>query len=347
MLFKRHALLTGVLIAFLAAAPAALAVHDGWETDLAAALEKSAKTGKPVLADFSGSDWCGWCIKLDKEVFSKKDFQSYAKKNLIPVIIDFPRDKSLVSAEQAQKNRQYAEKYGVKGYPTVLLLESDGSVILRTGYRQGGAKKYAEHLDEAIKARKKVNDYLASENPSFQGAKNLLKRLPEDAAVLRAKVVLAGYPENKIGERARAAYDLVQAGSDPDGKCLAYLKSVAGKDPENYYAKVASEKMQSRLNSAFSKVREAQEQESENGASPEAVARTRRAAESLLAVTEEAEDIFAEGEERQLVFLYRALAYRALDDQNGVDTAWKQAVAVDSKAPVLDKVRSMVKPSAD
>jgi len=167
MFSKRHALLTGVFMIALAASPLALASGEGWETDLAAALEKSAKTGKPVLADFSGSDWCSWCIKLDEEVFSAKDFQSYAARNVIPCIIDFPRDKSLVPAEQAQKNRAYAEKYGVSGYPTVLLLESDGSVILKTGYRKGGAKKYAEHLEDALKARKKVSAFIESDNPSF------------------------------------------------------------------------------------------------------------------------------------------------------------------------------------
>ena len=65
---------------------------DGWETDFAKASAKAKAEGKHILIDFSGSDWCGWCIKLDKEVFSKKAFKSYAKENLILVLADFPRD---------------------------------------------------------------------------------------------------------------------------------------------------------------------------------------------------------------------------------------------------------------
>jgi len=346
MFLKKHTLLLGVLAIALAASPA-LAAGEGWETDLAAALEKAAETGRPVLADFSGSDWCGWCIKLDKEVFSKKEFASFASKSAIPCVIDFPRDKSLIAPEQAQKNSGYAEKYGVTGYPTVLLLESDGSVLLKTGYRKGGAKNYVEYLESVLEARAKVRAFLQNEEPNYKAARNLLDRLPEDASVLRAKVVLAGFPADKVSERAQAAYELIQAGNDGDGKCLAYLASVADRDPEKRYAKLTAEKMQGRLNSALSRVMAAQEKESSDGTSPEAAARTRGAAEKLLGITNEAEKLFEDKEPRQLVFLYRALAYRALDDQDSVDAAWKSAVAIDSKAPVLAKVRARVRPSAE
>ena len=67
----------------------------GWMTDMDKAMKLSAKTGKPILADFSGSDWCGWCIKLDREVFSKKAFKDFAKDNLILVLLDFPNRKHI------------------------------------------------------------------------------------------------------------------------------------------------------------------------------------------------------------------------------------------------------------
>lgn len=125
-----------------------------WNTNLPDALKKAEKEKKYVLVDFSGSDWCGWCIKLDKEVFSKKEFKKYAKDNLILVLIDFPRNKKMSMKEKAANNA-LAQKYKVQGFPTVLLMDSKGKVILTTGYKPGGPEKYIEHLKEAIEKQKK------------------------------------------------------------------------------------------------------------------------------------------------------------------------------------------------
>ena len=124
-----------------------------WMTDMNAAMKLSAKTGKPILVDFSGSDWCGWCVKLDREVFSKTAFKAFAKKNLILVLLDFPRRKAM-SAKLKKQNRALAAKYKIRGYPTVLLLDSKGNIIVRTGYRSGGAPKYIEFLKGKIPVKK-------------------------------------------------------------------------------------------------------------------------------------------------------------------------------------------------
>lgn len=116
-----------------------------WMSDFDAAKAKSKAENKPMLVDFTGSDWCGWCIKLDKEVFSKAAFKDYASENLILVEIDFPRRKEQ-SAELKAQNEALAEQYGIRGFPTILLMDSDGKVIERTGYRRGGPEKYVEHL---------------------------------------------------------------------------------------------------------------------------------------------------------------------------------------------------------
>jgi protein disulfide-isomerase len=131
----------------------AWAAGNAWMTDMDKAMKMSAKTGKPILADFSGSDWCGWCIKLDREVFSQKVFLDYAKKNLILVMLDFPRRKTQ-SEKLIAQNKKLRDKYKVRGYPTVLLLDSKGKVIATTGYRRGGAKKYVEYLEKLLE---KVN----------------------------------------------------------------------------------------------------------------------------------------------------------------------------------------------
>jgi len=118
---------------------------DGWSTDFEAAKTAAAKENKPILADFTGSDWCIWCKRLDSEVFSKEAFKTFARANLVLFVADFPSKKQLDKAT-ADQNKGLAEKYGVKGFPTVLLLDAEGKVLAQTGYKPGGAEAYVEHL---------------------------------------------------------------------------------------------------------------------------------------------------------------------------------------------------------
>ncbi|MFU8847383.1 MAG: thioredoxin family protein [Opitutales bacterium] len=119
--------------------------ESAWMTDLEAAKAIAKAENKPMLVDFTGSDWCMWCIRLDEEVFSKQAFKDFAKENLILVEIDFPRKKTQ-SDELKEKNQALAQKYGIRGFPTILILDAEGKVIERTGYRRGGPEKYVEHL---------------------------------------------------------------------------------------------------------------------------------------------------------------------------------------------------------
>lgn len=121
-----------------------------WLTDFEAAKREAAERNVPILADFSGSDWCGWCIKLDSEVFGKEEFTKYASKNLVLFVADFPAQKPQPEALKEQ-NKKLAAKYEVKGFPTVLVLDAKGEVMARTGYRRGGAEQYVEHLKEVLK----------------------------------------------------------------------------------------------------------------------------------------------------------------------------------------------------
>ncbi|MDD5677927.1 MAG: thioredoxin family protein [Kiritimatiellae bacterium] len=141
-------LMAGLLLAILFGS-CALA-GEGWLTDFNKAKKEAAEKKLPILADFSGSDWCGWCIKLDKEVFSQKEFNEFAKGNLILFIADFPRGKEQTADLKAQ-NEQLSRTYAVEGFPTVLLLDAGGKVIARTGYRRGGAAAYVDHLKDLLK----------------------------------------------------------------------------------------------------------------------------------------------------------------------------------------------------
>jgi len=139
-----------IAAAVLAAAAAARA-GEGWGTDFEAAKKEAAEKQRPILVDFSGSDWCGWCKKLDKEVFSTPEFQEYAKESLVLLLVDFPMRKEQPK-EVAEQNKRLQEKYGIEGYPTVLLLDSTGKELARTGYRRGGGAAYVEHLKELLKS---------------------------------------------------------------------------------------------------------------------------------------------------------------------------------------------------
>lgn len=122
-----------------------------WQTDYAAALKQAATENKYVLVDFSGSDWCGWCMKLDREVFSQKEFIDYARAHLICVLLDFPRGKELPKT-QKDANQALLERYQVEGFPTVLILNPQGRTIKRDGYQSGGAAAYVNFIESTISA---------------------------------------------------------------------------------------------------------------------------------------------------------------------------------------------------
>lgn len=132
--------------------PAALAGETGpvWSTDYAAAV----KTGRPVLLNFTGSDWCVWCHRLRDEVLQTAVFAQYATESLALVELDFPRKQSL-SPELKKQNDGFARKFGVDSYPTIILLGSDGQELARLGYMQGGPKTFVRELKRRIASGQK------------------------------------------------------------------------------------------------------------------------------------------------------------------------------------------------
>lgn len=131
-------------------ATATVAVAGDWGNDWEAAKAQAKKESKPIFINFTGSDWCGWCIKLDKEVFSKEAFQEYAKENLILMEVDFPR-KLEQPAELKAQNKKLDKEFDIKGYPTLFLLDAEGNKISGdVGYREGGAEAYVKHLKELL-----------------------------------------------------------------------------------------------------------------------------------------------------------------------------------------------------
>ena len=142
---KMLALLSLALVTSTAAFAAA-----GWDDDYEKALAKAKAEKKMVVLDFTGSDWCGWCIKLDKEVFSKKEFKDYAKDNLVLVEVDFPQTKKLPKKTQEQ-NEKLQKEHSVRGYPTIIVLDSEGKKVGQLGYMEGGPTPFIAKLDELKK----------------------------------------------------------------------------------------------------------------------------------------------------------------------------------------------------
>ncbi len=91
-----------------------------WLTDMKQAAEVSTTSGKPIFAFFTGSDWCGWCHKLQRDVFAKPEFVNWAKQNVVLVELDFPRSKKLPEATVKQ-NAELQQVFKVGGYPTIWL----------------------------------------------------------------------------------------------------------------------------------------------------------------------------------------------------------------------------------
>lgn len=123
---------------------------EGWLTDFEKAKAMAKEQNRHILMDFSGSDWCGWCIKLDQEVFQKDEFKAYAKDHLVLMLADFPSDKSNQSAELRKQNEKLMREFGVRGFPSVFVLSPEGEVIEKTGYQPGGPRAYIKHVKGII-----------------------------------------------------------------------------------------------------------------------------------------------------------------------------------------------------
>lgn len=122
-----------------------------WISDLPKAQAEAKANHKLLLLDFTGSDWCIWCKKLDAEVFSQPGFQSYAKDNLVLMKVDFPR-KVAQSAEVKKQNEELAQKYGIQGFPTIVVLNGEGKQVGELGYQPGGVDAFVKELKKLPKS---------------------------------------------------------------------------------------------------------------------------------------------------------------------------------------------------
>lgn len=186
---------------------------EGWLHDFEAAKKKAAAENKDLFIDFTGSDWCGWCIKLNEEVFQHDPFKKGIADDFILVELDYPKDKSKLTKETIAQNEKLREQYQIQGYPTILLTDAEGRPYAKTGYQKGGPESYVEHLAKLQKS-KAARDEAFQKAESAQGvdkAKELfsgLKKVPEDYRKLYPGVIadiIKNDPEDKTGLKAAQA----------------------------------------------------------------------------------------------------------------------------------------------
>jgi thioredoxin-related protein len=125
--------------------------ESSWLNDYKKAQQEAKSTNKVLLLNFTGSDWCGWCVKFDRDVLSKPQFKDYARDNLVLVELDFPRAKAQ-SPEVRKQNRELAQQYEVVGFPTLIVLNSDGQKLWEfDGYFPGGPEEFIAQLEKVRK----------------------------------------------------------------------------------------------------------------------------------------------------------------------------------------------------
>ncbi len=211
-----------------AAPPAAAAAEPEWFADFDKAVEAAKAQKKDLLVDFTGSDWCGWCVKLHDEVFSKAEFKAAAPKDFVLVALDFPNgEEAKAKVPNPQRNQELAQKYEIRGFPSILVIDAEGTVIAQTGYMPGGPKPYVENLAKirtagraAIAALPGLEAELAAAAPAAKGAVvekalKLLEPMSGGPTARVATIVRASAevdPENKSGLRLRAIKALFAAG---------------------------------------------------------------------------------------------------------------------------------------
>ena len=167
---------TSLCAAIVALHGSAFAGGEGWSSDYAGSKKLAADSKKDLLIDFTGSDWCSWCIKLNDEVFKHDEFKTGVKDSFVLVELDYPKDKSKLS--------EAVQKYPVQGFPTILLCDSEGRPYAATGYEKGGPANYVTHLNE-------LRENKAKRDEAFSSASKL-------GGTAKAKALIAALDDMKL-----------------------------------------------------------------------------------------------------------------------------------------------------
>jgi len=174
-----HALIAICVV--LGSSYSAKAADDEWVIGIEKGIAKAEAEGKDIFLNFTGSDWCKFCIQLEGEVLGKKEFLDTASKDFVLVMVDFPTDKSNQSDELQKTNNVWKEKFSVSGYPTIALLDKKQRPYGFLGYKPGGPGPFLASLEELTEKRKKRDGFFekAAKAKGLEKAKLLDSALSE------------------------------------------------------------------------------------------------------------------------------------------------------------------------
>lgn len=211
--------------------------HINWYSNYQEALKASQSSSKPIVLFFTGSDWCTWCTKLEKEALNTPEFINAVGDKMIFVKLDFPRKGSSDPAIKTQ-NEELQKKYSVRGYPTLIVISPTEQQIGITGYRPGGGQDYADHLkkmvDDFSDYKQKIGQ-LKDTNTSGKDLKRLYQKSQElgiaaDSEELIDRGIHSDLPHFFLAERYRG---LVQRGKSQDPSTAQLKQKLLESDPEN------------------------------------------------------------------------------------------------------------------
>jgi thiol-disulfide isomerase/thioredoxin len=218
---KNIFLTAGLALACAASASAQDDHATAWYADFDQAAAVAKEQGKDLFVDFTGSDWCGWCIKLHDEVFQYESFLAPVQERFVLVALDFPNgEEAKAKVPNPERNQELSEKYGIMGFPTCLLMTADGVVYGRMGYQEGGPEKYVEDMKALTTKGKKLLADLKQLKKDYQAAED------KTPVLEKAIAMLEGMDSESPGITIVADMVMQAVKADADGKKGMKLKAV-------------------------------------------------------------------------------------------------------------------------
>lgn len=208
-----------------------------WTTNYEQAVQQAKSSGKPILLFFTGSDWCGWCHKLENEALHTPEFADLVGDRFIYVFVDFPL-KNPLDPETTRQNKELQKRFDIRGYPTIIILDPEQRQLGSTGYRPGGAKPYADHLQKMVEDSNAYKRQTSQLDKSSLSAKEIEVLYGKACKLCRyedaEKMLALGLKSEDNRFFLLESYRrLAEKGQMHDKEALALKEQLFAKDPDN------------------------------------------------------------------------------------------------------------------